>query len=319
MMKCNKYILLIGLLLTLVNMGLSSSFSHPPLSAAYQESNFVMMAKSKSTGWELDFDYIHFFKGREKALKSLRYAEFDISRLHISDFMQDSTYLLFVKGKELYMAAKIPEKPNLLLWDALFKELTLFLEMKPSPSQFNFYTEWLSKYLHEQEVQKVVLWELYYKYTYTWLCHDPFHPKWYDHGDCVIPSILNRQDQYYVLDILEKRGKIVFEAYIFYRHFDSIAPQDLQKYFYTTFLKFYQQNLKDNNGSGFPEKWNTWKAFLELFQQKTTNPELIGLMKIYFNTPESFHHDKSYLEDKSNILFQITEYIQQNKPMFSTS
>ncbi|AEE49075.1 hypothetical protein Halhy_1178 [Haliscomenobacter hydrossis DSM 1100] len=318
-MKCKKYILLMGLLLTLVNMGLSSSFGHPPLSAAYQESDFVMMAKSKSTGLELDFEYIHFFKGRAKVRKSLRYAEFDISRLYIGSFMQDSTYLLFVKGEELYMAAKISEKPNLPLWDALFKELTLFLEMKPSPSQFNFYTNWLGKYLHEQEVQKVVLWELYYKSTYTWLCHDPLHPKWYDHWDCVIPPILNRQDQYYVLDIIQKRGRIGFEQYIFNHHFDSIAPQDLQKYFYSTFLVFYQQNLKDNDGSGFSKKWSNWGGFLGLFRRKTSNPELLQLMEVYFNTPESVHHQKNYLEDENNILFQITRYIQQNKPMFSTS
>lgn len=321
MMKCKMYSLLLTLVFMVLNQGLACAYSYrlPCLSLIYSQSDFVIMAKSKSTGMQLDFEFVHFFKGRPKACKSIRYPKDYLPTLFETSFEQDSTYLLFVKGKELHMNIKILGKPNLQLWGDFFKELDSFLDMKPSQNQFNVYKNWLSKHLKEQELQKVVLWELLYNSRYTWLCRDSIHIKEDDHDDCVIPPILNRQDQYYVLDILEKRGRIVFERYIFNHHLDSIASQYLQRYFYATFLNFYQQNLKDNNGSGFPKKWTNWKAFLELFQQKTTNPELIHLMKIYFNTPESLHHDKSYLEDENNILFQITDYIQQNKPMFSTS
>ncbi len=98
----------------------------------------------------------------------------------------------------------------------------------------------------------------------------------------------------------------------------SIGASALQGYYYLTFEKFYQSNLKENQGSGFPKPRTKWCDFLDLFYKKATNDDLFHLLHAYFTTPDSLHYNERYLKNQGNILFHLRNYIRQNKPMFSS-
>lgn len=278
-----------------------------PLSLAYNQADFVILAKAQSLGLAMDFEYTTFYKGTPQSCPKLTYLDSTFRKQPIDYFVQKNHYLLFVKNKLLFQVFPLGLDADLPSVNLFFSDLKGILSQRGVVNRMSSYRNRLAAYFKDVDMSKFALQELTFPGRYYWL------------GAGATEKLLGRKMQYQVLELLKTKGAISKADKNVFIHLDSIDTKDFQSYYYHSFGRFYKENLKENQNSGFPKIGSAWSHFLDLFYEKATHDDLFHLLHAYLNTSTVLHFKKSYLKNPDNILQHLRNYIQQNKPMFSLS
>ena len=300
---------------------LSSTIICPDFSKCYKNSDHVILAKVKTSGFKGDFDLKDFYKGRLNESSKVFYPlQNEVCSPKRERYEKSNYYILFVEQDSLFSVHKIGLSIDTILWKSFFNELAYMYEQSNPEERHRIYSNWLLKYLAVECFESIITEELDqgngYLFSSSLLCKDTMHFQVGDHLDCKLPSLFNQKQQYELFQFLNEEQRFLKHGLFIWR-LDSITKTDFQCFFYANFKMFYNQNIKENNGSGFPKKESKWGGFLNLFRRETTDNKLRDILFAYLNTPDILHQNKAYLKNKENILFKLKKYIWKNNLMFS--
>lgn len=307
----------------IISQLLSSRIVCPDFSKCYKNSDHVILARAKTSGFKGDFDLKDFYKGRLNEFSKVFYAlQNEVCSPKRERYEKNNYYVLFVEQDSLFSVHKIGLSIDTILWKSFFNELAYLFEQSNPEERHRIYSNWLLKYLAVECFESIIAKELDqgngYLFSSNLFCKDTMHFQVGHHLDCKLPSLFNQKQQYELFQFLNKEQRFLKYG-LFTWLLDSITKTDFQCFFYANFKMFYDQNIKENNGSGFLKKGSKWEFFLNLFIWEATNNELRDILFAYLNTPEILHQNKGYLKNKVNILFKIRRYILKNHSMFSSS